>query len=90
MSSTAKLVLFFLAATVFNIGLMVVFIAIVIIVLRLALGASPNPLVFQVVLFVGFLASIVGTFLIYGKLIKAVTVKWNLEKHIPQLFKKKR
>jgi hypothetical protein len=90
MSSTSKLVLFFLAATVFNIGLMVVFIAVVIIVLRLALGASPNPLVFQVVLFVGFLASIVGTFLIYGKLIKAVTVKWNLEKHIPQLFKKKR
>ena len=90
MSSTAKLVLFFLAATVFNIGLMVVFIAVIIVVLRLALGASPNPLVFQIVLFVGFLASIVGTFLIYGKLIKTVTVKWNLEKHIPQLFKKKR
>lgn len=90
MSSTSKMILFFLAATVFNIGLMVVFIAVIIVVLRLALGASPNPLVFQIVLFVGFLASIIGTFLIYGKVMKAVTVKWNLEKHIPQLFRKKR
>lgn len=90
MSSTTKMILFFLAATVFNIGLMVIFIAIIIIVLGLALGQNPNPIVFQIVLFVGFLASIVLTFLIYGWTMKKVTVKWNLEKHIPQLFRKKR
>jgi hypothetical protein len=39
---------------------------------------------------VGFLASIVLTFLIYGWVMKKVTVKWQLEKHIPQLFRKKR
>ncbi len=90
MSSTGKMILFFLAATVFNIGLMIVFIAVIIVVLRLVLGANPNPLVFQIVLFVGFLASIILTFLIYGWVMKKVTVKWNLEKHIPQLFRKKR
>ncbi len=90
MSSTTKMILFFLAATVFNIGLMIVFIAVIIVALGLILGANPNPVVFQIVLFVGFLASIVLTFLIYGWVMKKVTVKWQLEKHIPQLFRKKR
>lgn len=90
MSSTTKMVLFFAAATVFNIGLMIVFIAVVIVVLGLILGTNPNPIVFQIVLFVGFLASIVLTFLIYGWVMKKITVKWQLEKHIPQLFRKKR
>jgi archaellum biogenesis protein FlaJ (TadC family) len=90
MSSTTKMVLFFAAATVFNIGLMVVFIAVIIVVLGLLIGQNPNPVVFQIVLFVGFLASIVLTFLIYGWVMKKVTVKWQLEKHIPQLFRRKK
>jgi hypothetical protein len=90
MSSTTKMILFFAAATVFNIGLMVVFIAVIIVALGLILGANPNPVVFQIVLFVGFLASIVLTFLIYGWVMKKVTVKWHLEKHIPQLFRKRK
>ena len=90
MSSTTKMVLFFAAATVFNIGLMIVFIAVIIVVLGLLIGQNPNPVVFQIVLFVGFLASIVLTFLIYGWVMKKVTVKWQLEKHIPQLFRRKK
>jgi archaellum biogenesis protein FlaJ (TadC family) len=90
MSSTTKMILFFAAATVFNIGLMVVFIAVIIVVLGLLIGQNPNPVVFQIVLFVGFLASIVLTFLIYGWVMKKVTVKWQLEKHIPQLFRRKK
>jgi hypothetical protein len=46
--------------------------------------------VYQVILFVGFLASIVLTFLIYGWVMKRLVVKLNLEKHIPQLFKRKK
>jgi uncharacterized BrkB/YihY/UPF0761 family membrane protein len=87
MSSTGKMILFF---TVFNIALMVIFIAVIIVALGLTLGQNPNPMVFQIVMFVGFLASIVGTFLIYGWVMKKVTVKWKLEQHIPGLFRKKR
>jgi hypothetical protein len=43
-----------------------------------------------VLIFVGFIVSIVLTFFIYGKVMKWVTVKFQLEKNIPQLFKKKR
>ena len=90
MSKNAKLVLFFLGATVFNIVLMVAMIAIFILLIGLILGNSRNPTLFQVLIFVGFIASIVLTFLIYGKVMKWVTVKFQLEKNIPQLFKKKR
>jgi hypothetical protein len=90
MSGNGKMVLFFLGATVFNILLMVAFVAVFIIVIGLALGGNPNPTTFQILIFVGFVASIVLTFLLYGKVMKWVTVKFQLEKHIPQLFKNKK
>ena len=90
MNSNGKMVLFFIGATVFNILLMIVFIVIFILVIGWVLGANPNPTTFQILVFVGFIASIVLTFLAYGKVMKWVTVKWQLEKNIPQLFKGKK
>jgi len=85
-----KLALFLLGATVFNVVLMFVFIiAIYIVTIRL-MGDNPNAVVLQIVLLVGFIASIVLTFLIYGKLMKWLQAKYNLEQHFPQLFKKRR
>jgi hypothetical protein len=90
MSSTGRMVLFFIGATVFNIALMVGLIAIFIIAIGLILGGNRSPVLFQALLFAGFVASIVLTFLIYGKVMKWVTVKFKLEKNIPQLFRKKK
>jgi uncharacterized membrane protein YdbT with pleckstrin-like domain len=84
------MVLFFIGATVFNILLMIAFVAVFVVLIGLALGSNPNPTTFQILIFVGFVASIVLTFLLYGKVMKWVTVKFNLEKHIPQLFKNKK
>ena len=82
MSKNARLVLFFLGATVFNILLMVAFMILFYIIAMLAHTF--------IIVIVGFIASIVLTFLIYGKVITWATVKLQLEKNIPQLFKKKR
>jgi hypothetical protein len=90
MSSTAKMVLFFVGATVFNILLMAIFVIGLILLIGVALGNNANPTLFQVLVFAAFIASIVLTFLIYGKAMKWVTVKFQLEKHIPQLFKGKK
>ena len=87
MSKNGKMVLFFLAATVFNIVLMVAFVVVFAVAIRLILGGSPNATVFTALIFVGFIAAIVLTFLIYGKTMKWVTVRFKLEQHIPQLFK---
>ena len=86
MSSNSKMVLFFLLATVFNILLM----SILVIVFWVGAALVPAPNLRLVILFVGFIASIVLTFLAYGRLMKWVTVRFELEKHIPQLFKSRK
>ena len=90
MNKNLKLGLFLLGATVFNIVLMFAFIIVIFLIASRLMGDSPNPVVFQVILFVGFIASIVLTFLIYGKVMKWLQAKYNLEQHFPQLFKKKK
>ncbi len=86
MSSGSKMVLFFLAATVFNLAVMAVLIVIFVIAARLV----PVQAVSMAILFIGLIASIVLTFMIYAWVMKKVTVRFQLEKHIPQLFKGKR
>ena len=86
MSSGSKMVLFFLAATVFNLAVMAVLIVIFVIAARLV----PVQALSMAILFIGLIASIVLTFMIYAWVMKKVTVRFQLEKHIPQLFKGKR
>jgi len=86
MSSGSKMVLFFLAATVFNLAVMLAFIVIFVIAARLV----PVQALSMVILFVGLIASIVLTFMVYTWVMKKVSARLNLEKHIPQLFKGRR
>lgn len=83
MTSNSKMVLFFLVATVFNILLM----ALLVIVFWVVAALVPLPNLRIIILFVGFIGSIVLTFLAYGAVMKWATVRFKLEKHIPQLFK---
>ena len=85
MSSTGKLIVFFLAATVFNILLMMGLAIVFLLLIWRLLGGSPS--VALPVSIVGLIAAMVLTFLIYGRVMKWVTVKYDLQKHIPQLFK---
>jgi len=85
-TSNSKMVLFFLAATVFNILLM----ALLVIVFWVVAALVPIPNLRLIILFVGFIGSIVLTFLAYGAVMKWATVRFNLEKHIPQLFKNRK
>jgi hypothetical protein len=86
MSSNTKLVLFFLFATLFNIVMMGV---LVILFWVLALVVPIQGLRFPIII-IGFIGSIVLTFLAYGRVMKWITVRFELEKHIPQLFKNRR
>ncbi len=86
MSSGSKMVLFFLAATVFNLLVMAILVVIFVIVARLMPVAGLSI----AILFVGLIASIVLTFLIYAWVMKKVTTRFQLEKHLPQLFKGKK
>jgi hypothetical protein len=86
MSSGSKMVIFFLAATVFNLAVMAILVLIFVIAARLV----PIQALSVVLLFVGLIASIVLTFMIYAWVMKKITTRFQLEKHIPQLFKGKK
>jgi membrane protein YdbS with pleckstrin-like domain len=85
MSSSGKMVLFFVVATVFNVVLMIGMGGIFVVAILRIFGANPN-LAWPLAL-VGLIAAMVLTFVIYGKVMRWVTVKFDLQKHIPQLFK---
>jgi Na+-driven multidrug efflux pump len=80
------MVLFFLAATVFNLAVM----AVLIVIFFLLAALIPIDAVRIALIFIGLIASIVLTFMIYAWVMKKVSVRLQLEKHIPQLFKGKR
>jgi hypothetical protein len=86
MSSGSKMVLFFLAATVFNLAVMLILVVIFVIAARLI----PVQALSMIVLFIGLIASIVLTFMIYSWVMKKVSARLQLEKHLPQLFKGKK
>jgi hypothetical protein len=86
MTSGSKMVLFFLAATVFNLAVMAILVVIFVIIARLV----PVPGLSIAIPLIGLIASIVLTFMIYAWVMKKVTVRFQLEKHIPQLFKGKK
>ncbi len=86
MSSGSKMVLFFLCATVFNLAVMAVLIAIFFVVAALI----PVDALRIALIFIGLIGSIVLTFIIYAWVMKKVSVRLQLEKHIPQLFKGKK
>jgi len=86
MSSGSKMVLFFLCATVFNLAVMAALIAIFFILAALV----PIDGLRIALIFIGLIGSIVLTFMIYAWVMKKVSARLELEKHIPQLFKGKR
>ena len=94
MNKNLKLALFLVGATVFNLVLMFAMIfalgAGLIALLGLVYNQNPPQWLSGAVLFVVFIGSIVLSFLIYGKVMKWLQAKYNLDKHFPQLFNKKK
>jgi ABC-type nickel/cobalt efflux system permease component RcnA len=87
MNKTAKLVIFMIIASVFNIVvLMVIALSLIVLASRVL---NPDSTGAMFIFFSAFLVSVVATFLIYGRLMKWATRRFNLEKHIPQMFRKK-
>jgi membrane protein YdbS with pleckstrin-like domain len=87
MKKTGNLIVFMIVASVFNIVVLII-IALGLIVLASRI-LNPDGTAAMLIFFASFLVSVVATFLIYGRLMKWATRRFNLEKHIPQMFRKK-
>lgn len=90
MNKTVNLVIFFVVASVFNIVLMFGLIIVMLWLVGLIPGLSSNETLSVPILLLGILSSVLLTFLIYGWLMKKAVARFNLEKNVPQLFKKRK
>jgi uncharacterized protein with PQ loop repeat len=75
---------------VFNIVLMFGLIIVMLWLVGLIPGLSSNETLSVPILLLGILSSVLLTFLIYGWLMKKAVARFNLEKNVPQLFKKRK
>ena len=90
MNKRVNTVLFLLGATVFNLLVMFVIIVLFLVLLSAIFRGSLNPNVLSVLMIVVFIGSIAASFFIYGRLVKWISRRVNMEKYFLPLFRRKR
>ena len=90
MNKRVNTVLFLLGATVFNLLVMFIIIVLFLVLLSVIFKGSLNPNVLSVLMIVVFIGSIAASFFIYGRLVKWISRRVDMEKYFLPLFRRKR
>ena len=90
MNKKANTVLFLIGATVFNLLVMFLLIVISLVLISAIFKDRLSPNLMSVLLIVIFLGSIAGSFLIYGRVLKFISRKIDMEKYFLPLFRRKK
>ncbi len=89
MNKKTNTVLFILGATVFNLITMAILFIVPLVILILLFGESLGSY-FGIVSILLFFAALVGSFFVYGFIMKKLTAKINMDKYFEPIFKKKK
>ena len=89
MNKKTNTVLFILGATVFNLITMAILFIVPLVILILLFGESLGSY-FGIVSILLFFAALVGSFCVYGFVMKKLTAKINMDKYFEPIFKKKK
>lgn len=81
---------FLLVGTVLNIGIMLLLLVLFLYLIGLFFTSETSSQVVSALSLGAIMLSVVATYLIYSRIIKIINKKWNLEKYIAPIFKKKR
>ncbi|MEE8592099.1 MAG: hypothetical protein V3T35_12350 [Spirochaetia bacterium] len=90
MNKKANTVLFLLGATVFNLLIMFLLIVIFLVLISAIFRDSLNPNVLSSLMIVVFVGSIAASFFIYGRVVKWLSRKIDMEKYFLPLFRRKK
>jgi len=90
MNKKVNTVLFLLGATVFNLLIMFILIALFLVLISAVFRDSLNPNVFSILMIVVFIGSIAASFFIYGRVVKWLSRKIEMEKYFLPLFRRKK
>ena len=88
MNKRLNTVLFILGATIFNILVMVVLFLILMVLFARFLAPSFPPAANQIILLVLFVGSVAATYLLYHRLMRWLTKRYELERYMAPLFGK--
>jgi hypothetical protein len=90
MNKKVNTVLFLLGATVFNLLIMFVLIVIFLVLISALFRESLNPNVLSILMIVVFVGSIAAAFFIYGRVVKWLSRKVDMDKYFMPLFRRKK
>ena len=90
MNKKVNTVLFLLGATVFNLLIMFLLIVLFLVLISAVFRDSLNPNVLSVLMIVVFVGSIAASFFIYGRVVKWLSRKINMDKYFMPLFRRKK
>jgi hypothetical protein len=90
MNKKVNTVLFLLGATVFNLLIMFILIVIFLVLISAIFRDSLNPNVLSILMIVVFIGSIAASFFIYGRVVKWLSRKIEMEKYFLPLFRRKK
>jgi hypothetical protein len=90
MNKKVNTVLFLLGATVFNLLIMFLLIVLFLVLISAVFRDSLNPNVLSILMIVVFVGSIAASFFIYGRVVKWLSRKIDMEKYFLPLFRRKK
>ena len=90
MNKKVNTVLFLLGATVFNLLIMFILIVLFLVLISAIFRDSLSPNVLSILMIVVFIGSIAASFFIYGRVVKWLSRKIDMEKYFLPLFRRKR
>ncbi|MBA7563482.1 hypothetical protein ES708_05141 [subsurface metagenome] len=90
MNKKANTVLFLLGATVFNLLMMFLLIVMFLVLISAIFRDSLNPNMLSILMIIVFIGSIAASFFIYGRLVKWLSRKIDMEKYFLPLFRRKK
>jgi len=90
MNKKVNTVLFLLGATVFNLLIMFLLIVLFLVLISAVFRDSLNPNVLSIIMIVVFIGSIAASFFIYGRVVKWLSRKIDMEKYFLPLFRRKK
>ncbi len=89
MNKKLNTILFMLGGTILNIFLMLAFFLVLLFGANIVITPETAPTVKMLIFLLVIVLSVVGAFLVYSKIIKWVSGKWDLEKTMHPLFGKR-
>jgi hypothetical protein len=79
-----------LGATVFNLLIMFILIVLFLVLISAVFRESLNPNVLSILMIVVFIGSIAASFFIYGRIVKWLNRKIDMDKYFIPLFRRKK